>query len=177
MIINQEALDMVKEKYRRYESTIGRKIELTPARLKMANLPEGAKPLRNPVGTAPGILIATEKSKIISLPGVPAEMEAIFEDDVKTIIREECGSTFICNRSIRIMNVMESSIAPLIDEVRRENSYVYIKSHPKGLEAHPYIELHLMTRSRSKNTSHKRIKAAIEQISRLILEYGGEIDT
>ncbi|MHA2316087.1 MAG: molybdopterin-binding protein, partial [Candidatus Hermodarchaeia archaeon] len=49
--INEEALTMFKEKYRKYaEEGKMKKAELTPPRVKMAKLPEGAKPLFNPVG-------------------------------------------------------------------------------------------------------------------------------
>jgi hypothetical protein len=44
----------VKERYRQYEVTTGKKVVLTQARLKMTILPKGSKPLPNPVGTALG---------------------------------------------------------------------------------------------------------------------------
>jgi nicotinamide-nucleotide amidase len=55
---NKEALEMIKKKYEQYvaEGRM-RKLELTPYRVKMATLPEGSKPLPNPVGTAPGVLV------------------------------------------------------------------------------------------------------------------------
>jgi len=175
--VNEEALRMVKEKYRQYEVTTERRIELTPARLKMATLPRDAKPLRNPVGTAPGVLLTAGKSKIVALPGVPKEMEDIFEDGVEPLIREEVGDTFICERSLRVTEIMESALAPLIDETMRDNPHVYIKSHPKAFEFNPSIELHLMTSSKSKDLAEKRVEAAAEKISQLILEHGGKIDT
>lgn len=174
--INEEALKMVKEKYRQHEAAIGRKIELTPARLKMATLPEGAKPLRNPIGTAPGVLLVVGKSKIIALPGVPKEMEAIFEGSVEPLVREMAGNAFVCEKSLKATEIMESDVAPLIDETMRNNPRVYIKSHPKISEFPPWIELHFMTTSKSKNVAEKRIEAAASQISHLILEHGGKVD-
>ena len=40
-----------------------------------AHIPEGARPLHNDVGVAPGCVVGT----VYVLPGVPAEMEAMFE--------------------------------------------------------------------------------------------------
>lgn len=174
--VNEEALKMVRERYRQREAVSGGKIELTPARLKMATLPEGAEPLRNPVGTAPGVLLALEESKVVALPGVPREMEAIFDDSVETMIREAAGNVFVREKSLEVTGVMESAMAPLIDETMRENPYVYIKSHPKASEARPSIELHLMTASQLKSEAEKRVEAAAEKISQLILEHGGKID-
>ena len=81
--VDEEALSMVREAYKRLVEE-GRldSSELTPQRVKMARMPEGARPLPNPVGTAPGMLLEVDGTTIISLPGVPAEMEAIFEESV-----------------------------------------------------------------------------------------------
>ena len=173
--INEEALKMVREKYHQYEATTGKKIDLTPARLKMATLPKGAVPLPNPAGTAPGVLLKARESRIIALPGVPMEMEAIFEGSVEPLVREAAGDVFICDRSLKVTEIMESALAPLIDEAIHDNPHVYIKSHPKASEPHPWIELHLMTASESKDTAEKRVEAAAEKISQLILEHGGKV--
>ena len=54
--VNDEALQMVRGKYEALlrEGRI-EKVELTPARVKMATFPESTKPLHNSVGTAPGM--------------------------------------------------------------------------------------------------------------------------
>ncbi|MGB9853532.1 MAG: molybdopterin-binding protein, partial [Candidatus Bathyarchaeales archaeon] len=59
--LNQKALQMVKEKYEAYAKA-GKieEVEMTPHRVKMAMLPEGAEPLQNPVGTAPGVIMKFE---------------------------------------------------------------------------------------------------------------------
>jgi len=56
LTVNEKALKMVREKYEAYfkEGRMDR-AELTPSRIKMAKIPEGAEPLPNPVGTAPGV--------------------------------------------------------------------------------------------------------------------------
>ena len=47
--------------------------DLTPERLKMACLPQGAEPIENPVGAAPAVLLALEGTCVVCLPGVPRE--------------------------------------------------------------------------------------------------------
>ncbi|MEM2609951.1 MAG: molybdopterin-binding protein, partial [Candidatus Bathyarchaeia archaeon] len=79
--LNEKALEMVRKKYEEYAKA--RKInaiEMTAHRIKMAQLPEGAEPLPNPVGTAPGVLVRIGGTDLIALPGVPSEMEAIFDE-------------------------------------------------------------------------------------------------
>lgn len=176
--LNSEALQMVKEKYETYAKA-GRidSAELTPHRIKMAQLPEGAEPLPNPVGTAPGIRLSVDGTDIIALPGVPVEMEAIFNGSVVAMLRKETGDLMFFEASIYVDNIMESTLAPLIDLTMHDNPYVYIKSHPKGEEKKPRIEIHLSTTAKDSKTAKDRLGKAIIQLSELIKEKGGRIKT
>jgi len=174
--VHSEALRMVEEKYRRYtEEGQIESMELTPYRVKMAKLPKGAKPLFNPVGTAPGVLIEHEGTTLIALPGVPSEMKAIFEESVAPLFRQAAGDVNYFEASLNVEEIVESDIAPLIERVMHDNHYVYIKSHPKGVEKVPRIELHLSTTAEDSNTAKNRISKALIQISELIQDKGGKV--
>lgn len=176
LVTNPKALVMVKRKYESFVKS-GRieDAELTPPRVKMATLPEKAQPLPNPEGTAPGALLKAKSSKLIALPGVPTEMEAIFEESVVPMLMKESeGSTFY-EASIYADNIMESSLAPLIDKTMHDNTYVYIKSHPKGEENTPHIELHFSTISKSSEEAKHRLAKALNQLSELIEKQGGKV--
>ncbi|MDH3270361.1 MAG: CinA family nicotinamide mononucleotide deamidase-related protein [Gemmatimonadota bacterium] len=56
--------------------------EVPPLSLGQAELPEGAIPLRNPSGTAPGILLSRDRARIVLLPGVPHELRDIAAGDL-----------------------------------------------------------------------------------------------
>jgi competence/damage-inducible protein CinA-like protein len=49
---------------------------------RQAVVPQGAIAVKNPVGTAPAFIVETEHSTIISLPGVPNEMEHILHESI-----------------------------------------------------------------------------------------------
>jgi nicotinamide-nucleotide amidase len=49
---------------------------------RQAVVPKGAIGVKNPVGTAPAFIVETERSTIISLPGVPNEMEHILHESI-----------------------------------------------------------------------------------------------
>ena len=49
---------------------------------RQAVVPIGAIAVKNPVGTAPAFIMETERSVIISLPGVPNEMEHILHESI-----------------------------------------------------------------------------------------------
>ncbi|MBN1259908.1 MAG: competence/damage-inducible protein A [Anaerolineae bacterium] len=57
-----------------------------PARVKMATLPQGAIPLPNPIGVAPGVLLEHQDTLVVCLPGVPAELEAIFAASLRPLL-------------------------------------------------------------------------------------------
>lgn len=174
--INKKALKMVKEKYEAY-AEIGKlgKIELTPPRVKMARLPAQSKPLLNSVGTAPGVMISLKRTVLIALPGVPPEMEAIFEESVVPLLKKEAGKLAFFEKSIFVDSIMESSLAPLVDEVMRGNPYVYIKSHPKCREEEPRLEVHFSTTAENSKKAEERLEKTVSQLSKLILKSGGKI--
>jgi nicotinamide-nucleotide amidase len=176
LAVNDEALKMIEYKYRSYVKE-GRmeRFELTSPRIKMARLPEGAKPLHNPVGTAPGVMMECEGKIIISLPGVPSEMKAIFEEAVLPILKRTAGHLTFFEASIDTTGVVESELAPVIDRVMHDNPYVYIKSHPKGAERVPRIEFHLSTTAKDSKTAKKRVNKALSQLSEMIQNKGAKI--
>lgn len=173
--INQEALDMVKNKYLTFSLEDKESIDLTPHRFKMAKLPEGAKPLPNPVGTAPAAFMKFENSKIFALPGVPLEMKSIFDQSIALILKEASNKITFFEKSIESKGIMESSVAPLIDKVMKNNPRVYIKSHPKGTENVPFIEFNISTKARTINKAEKDLNNALFELTDFIKKNGGKI--
>jgi molybdenum cofactor synthesis domain-containing protein len=160
MEVNEEALDLIKAKY-------GSKgWELTPARRKMAIFPRGARPIPNPVGTAPAMKLEVKDSVVYALPGVPPEMEAIFEKYIATEIKEKLGNLKFGEARLLLRGIPESSLAPLLDEVRKNNTDVYIKSHPKGTEAgQSVIEVHITCYSSTEDNASKLASKAASDLA------------
>ena len=180
--VNDEALKMVRRKYEALlkEGRIER-VELTPARVKMATFPESTKPLHNSVGTAPGMMASVGGTFLIALPGVPPEMEAIFEESVVPMLKRDAGKAAFFEISIYANGVMESSLAPLIDKAMRDNpdvyikSHVYTKSHPQVEGGRSHIELHFSTTAEESKIARIRLDKAMTQLSGLVLENGGRV--
>jgi molybdenum cofactor synthesis domain-containing protein len=181
--VNEEALKMVRQKYVAYLEKKGKteKVELTPPRVKMATLPEDTRPLPNPVGTAPGVMAVVEGTFIIALPGVPPEMEAIFNESIAEIIKKKAGKSAYFETSIYAEEIMESNLAPLIDNVMHNNPYVYVKSHVytksiaqvEGERSH--IELHFSTTADDPETAKNRLDKSVSDLSELVRKNGGKI--
>jgi molybdopterin-biosynthesis enzyme MoeA-like protein len=107
------------------------------------------------------------------LPGVPAEMEAIFEETIAPEIAKSVGESVFCQRSLFVEGIFESKLAPLIDAVMKDNKGVYIKSHP--LSGH--IELHLTIRARLEEKPAEMLLKAAMEIAQLIEQNSGKIQT
>jgi molybdopterin-biosynthesis enzyme MoeA-like protein len=102
-------------------------------------------------------------------------MKAIFHESIVPLLKEASGKSAFYEKSIYVDGVMESSLAPLIDKVMQVNQGVYVKSHPKGSENKPRIEIHLSTVSEYAEVAEKSLQKAAMQLSSLVGEVGGRI--
>lgn len=174
--VNEKALQMVKKKYEAYaKERMIEKLELTQSRIKMATIPEKTEPVANPVGTAPAVRADLDGTILIALPGVPSEMEAIFEEAIAPLLKQASGSSAFYEKSIYADNIMESALAPLIDKVMHDNQGVYIKSHPRGEENKPHMEIHFSIRAKDTEKPEEKLQKAIVQLSRLIEKSSGKV--
>jgi molybdenum cofactor synthesis domain-containing protein len=174
--VNPKALEMVKQRSVEYakKRQLPTEIDMTPPRVKMATLPKETTVMNNPIGTAPGVRVDVEGTVLFALPGVPVEMEAIFNETISPLIKQAAGSGMFCERSVFADNIFESRLSPLIDLVMRDNEGVYVKSHPIRTENKPYVELHLtIVASKDCKPAEKLFKAASE-LAVLIEKNGGD---
>lgn len=63
------------------------------AQLRQAMIPSGATVLKNPIGSAPGFCLTWKKALIVSLPGVPREMEEMMRQEVVPLLRAASESS------------------------------------------------------------------------------------
>ena len=90
---------------------------------RFAELPEGATPIRNPLGGAPGFRIGTVRV----LPGVPAEMRGTFEQLRQELADE--GAQPI--RTVRLSyRTTESEIVSVLEEATTTHPAVTVGSYP-----------------------------------------------
>jgi molybdenum cofactor synthesis domain-containing protein len=98
---------------------------------RWAMLPEGSRPLEIPNGGAPGFAI----QNVYVLPGLPAEMEAMF-DMIADEIR--AGPPIVVWR--RTYRTTESRIVGVLEEMARRHPDVLLGSYP-SFEGGPAVEV------------------------------------
>ncbi|MCS7223351.1 MAG: competence/damage-inducible protein A [Armatimonadetes bacterium] len=94
-----------------------RGIRPSPTLLKQALLPEGAIPIPNPIGTAPGIWMEKDGKRVIVLPGVPSEMEAMFDDEVTPRLKDLLKGDVLRVRVLRFSGVGESALTDRLADI------------------------------------------------------------
>ena len=109
LVVNEEALDMV----RRWFSSRHREME--PSNERQALLPQWAQPLANPLGTAPGFRLQHQGCELFFLPGVPTEMQAMFEREVLPVLQQKIPETFpLQQRTFKIFGLPEPRVNRMI---------------------------------------------------------------
>lgn len=99
--------------------------QMTPNNLKQALMPRGAKPLPNPNGTAPGVLLETGGKAAVILPGPPAELVPMFTEHVRPYLAERWGGgrSVIVSRVLRLCGIGESDAETRVKDIlaRQDN--------------------------------------------------------
>ncbi len=168
--LNSRALEMIKEKYGSGGYTI------TEEMGKMALLPKGAEPIPNPVGTAPGSWLQVGGTVIVSLPGVPKELEEMWIRYVEPRLRELIGTTALVERYVEVRGLPEALISPVIKELVRRYRNVYIKSHPKGREVEaPHILVYVQAVSTEKEPARRLVDSVVSELIDKLKKKGAEV--
>jgi len=127
--VDPKALEMVERRYQELASKgYVHSSQMTESRLKMATLPEGAQAIENPVGAAPGVVVGIDNTRIVSLPGVPAELKAIVEGPLEELLTQFFGRGSYREQRIIVDCGDESELAAVLHEVSKAHPEAYIKS-------------------------------------------------
>ncbi|KAA9340577.1 competence/damage-inducible protein A [Adhaeribacter soli] len=90
--------------------------EMTEANRQQAFLPESCIPIRNIIGTAPGMWFEHKGKIIVSMPGVPYEMKRMMTDLVLPKIKESFEFPVIIHKVIQTIGIGESFLADQLSE-------------------------------------------------------------
>lgn len=165
LALHAEASQLVKRKYQ--ELALKGYVEdsaLTDSRRKMAFLPQGARPIANPVGAAPAAILTRGASTIICLPGVPEELKGIFEGPLQPTLRKLFGESVFIEKTLIADSGDESALAPLLKGVSEANPQVYVKSRAKQFGPEVKIRVTLSMAGRDRGEVEKAIDSALEDL-------------
>lgn len=167
MEVNTEALKMVRERYHHFydEGFIDSKV-IIPTRKKMAILPSGGSPIYNSVGAAPGVLLNHEKALILMLPGVPKEMEAVFEEVAESIKSRIGRLENLEVKEIGTNTRDESKLAPILKSIQKDVNGVFLKSLATHFGKHNGMKIRIIVNGNDKKIAEEKI----EKVEKLLAE-------
>ncbi|KAA5801685.1 competence/damage-inducible protein A [Alkalicaulis satelles] len=119
--VRADALEVLEEWYARSQT------DITPARLRMARIPDGASLIANPVTGAPGFQI----ENVFVLAGVPKIARGMLEDVAARIE----GGAVTHSVTVRLEGIREGDIAESLGAMAADNPSVSLGSYPWFEEA------------------------------------------
>src|SRR6266481_4115861 len=85
--------------------------------IRQAMVPEGAEPLDNPRGTAPGLWLEDRERTIALLPGPPRELKPMFREQILPRLQRRISSVRMYHRELRVTGLGESHVDSLAGPV------------------------------------------------------------
>lgn len=152
LVRNAEAEALLREFYARNNR------EVTAARLKMAETPEGASLIENKISTAPGFQV----ENVFVFAGIPSVMRAMFES-MKGRLE---GGAKVLSRTLSA-GIPEGTIAAGLQRLQDRFPDLEIGSYPYFLDGQPGASIV------ARGTDRARLDAAMEALRILMLELGG----
>ncbi|MGC2420592.1 MAG: competence/damage-inducible protein A [Candidatus Acidiferrales bacterium] len=109
--------------------------------VRQAMVPEGATILPNPRGTAPGLWLEDGGHILILLPGVPGELRAMFDAEVKPRLARLGTSERLFTRDLRVTGLAESEVEQRVSPLYAvyPETETTILAAPTGIQLHPRL--------------------------------------
>ena len=171
LIFNKELMDQIVSIFKR----VG--YSMPENNRKQAFIPDGATPIPNEMGTAPGFIIEKDSKLIVALPGVPKELEYLLTKKVVPYLKQyfHLDQDVISSKTLKVTGIGESKVDAQINDLMKENHNPTI-----GILASPGdISITITAWAQSEREAESLIKPIEREIrSRLgITVYGSNEDT
>ena len=148
LVFLPELWDQITARFQRYGRVA------TENNRRQAYIPEGGVPVKNPTGTAPAFYFEQSNRVIISLPGVPRELEHLMDNFVMPFLKEKYTLHGIIKACVlHTAGVGESQIDEWIGDLETN-------SNPSvGLLAHPgQVDVRITAKANSIQTADQMIE-------------------
>ncbi len=137
----------------------------TESDVHQALLPKKAVVLANEIGTAAGMWFDKDGKVFVSLPGVPAEMKSLMQNQVLPKLQNSYHLPYIVHKTIQTYGMNESNVAKRIEVWERELpemiKLAFLPSYAK-------LRLRLSAKGSNKEILEKAIDKEIDKLQQII---------
>ena len=114
-----QPLEFHEEIWEHIQSLFARfRFPITDNNKKQALVPKGAAIIQNPNGTAPGLIVESDRGIILCMPGVPRELKYMLENIVVPFIREKFDMKGVIHyRVLKVCGLGESRVDDAIGDL------------------------------------------------------------
>ncbi|MGH9773446.1 MAG: competence/damage-inducible protein A [Candidatus Acidiferrales bacterium] len=144
----------IEERFRRFGRT------MPEINARQAMVPDGAEPLQNPRGTAPGLWLESEGRIVILLPGPPQELEPMFQNEVFRRLEKHAPKLRLHTRDLRIAGMPESEVDHRVAPIYKQ----YPQAETTILAAAGEIQLHPRIWSEDHEAAERLLNEMVERI-------------
>lgn len=142
---------------------------------RQAYIPLGATPIDNPVGTAPAFACISDEQVVISLPGVPREMELLIRTHVIPFLKNHFTLQGIIKaRVLHTSGIGESRVDALVGDLEKcSNPTVGLLAHPGN------TDIRITAKSDSEEEADRMIAETEVKVRELLGDriFGADDDT
>jgi nicotinamide-nucleotide amidase len=148
---------------------------------RMARILEGSRGIPNPVGMSVGMMLREGGTTIVTFPGIPVEMQAMFDEHVAPFIEERAGSRFVA-RTV-MARVVFRDFFPVYRQMQRDYPDVYLKNaatppeSPEGRLEVRDIKVDVVVEGETREGGEARMEEVLGEFGRRLGEVGGELLT
>lgn len=131
---------------------------------KQAYVPEGSRPVPNPVGTAPAFIAEISGRPVISLPGVPRELKYLMKHAVTPWLRDRYHlvHNLLSYRVLKVVGLGESAVDRVMGDLMEPG-----KNPEVGLLASPgEIKIRVAATANDKEEADRLIKPVLTELRR-----------
>lgn len=162
LVLNQDAYNDIKSMFEK------RGYELTETNKEQAYLPKDCTTLPNPVGSARGMWFEKDDLVVISLPGVPSELDVLMEQQVMPRIIKHFNTQPLHHITIMTAGIGESFLSDIItkweDELPADIGVAYLPQYGS-------VRLRITCTDPNSEASQLKLEEQYNKVRPLIEEY------
>jgi len=120
LVVDQGAFEKIRRSYER------RGFTNLERGMRIARIVEESRAIPNPVGLSAGMVLSVGNTLVVTFPGIPVEMKAMFDESVAPLIEDKASTRFIARTMTA--RVVFGEFFPIYRAMQAEYPDAYIKN-------------------------------------------------